>query len=68
MTARGFSHPNLGKAVEIKQQGKRVALIFVCTTEERAGDQVEDLLQQLQDGALNLTLMGKPTGIKEWNE
>ncbi|MCD9821156.1 hypothetical protein [Bradyrhizobium japonicum] len=68
MSDRGFSHPNLGHAVEIKQQGNRVALIFVCNTGERATELVDDLLRQLRGGALNITLMGKPTGTKEWTE
>lgn len=65
MTDRPFTHPNFGKEVRIEQYGKEVHLIFVAGTEHQADGMVKTLLKQLKAGALNLTLMGKPTSIEE---
>jgi hypothetical protein len=62
---RGFTHPNMGNEVRVEQQGKEVRLIFVTNSPEQAEDFAADILGQLKIGALNITLMGQPTGIKE---
>jgi hypothetical protein len=61
----GFSHPNFGKEVRIDQKGKEVHLVFIASTRKQADDIVAHLLDQLKNGALNITLMGKPTSITE---
>ena len=65
MSARGFTHPNFGSEVRVEQAGREVRLIFVSGTEEKADGMVETLLSQLKAGGLHITLMGKPTGVKE---
>lgn len=65
MTDRGFTNPNYGHEVRIEQYGKEVHLIFVASTSAKADSLVETLLSQLKAGAINLTVMGKPTGVTE---
>lgn len=65
MTDRPFTHPNAGKEVRIEQSGREVRLIFACDTQAMSDSLCEDLLRQLKSGALNLTLMGRPTSIKD---
>lgn len=61
----GFSHPNFGHEVRIEQYGNEVHLIFVAGTRRQSDSICDLLLKQLKGGALNLTLMGKPTEIKD---
>lgn len=65
MSAQGFSHPNFGKEVRIEQYGREVHLIFRAGTDQQADSLVETLLTQLKNGALNLTMMGKPTSVTD---
>ena len=65
MTDRPFSHPNLGREVRVEQYGREVRLIFVAGTQAKSDALAKDLLRQLKAGALNLTLMGKPTSIED---
>lgn len=65
MSDRPFSHPNFGKEVRIEQNGREVSLIFVAGTMYQADKLVQELLRQLKSGALNMTLMGKPTSVTE---
>jgi hypothetical protein len=65
MSARSFTNPNVGKEVRIEQYGREVHLIFKASSEDKADKLVNDLLAQLKSGALNLTLMGKPTSVTE---
>jgi hypothetical protein len=65
MTARAFTNPNVGKEVRIEQYGREVHLIFVAESRAKSDQLVENLLAQLKNGALNLTLMGKATGVTE---
>lgn len=65
MSDRAFSHPNFGREVRIEQFGKEVHLIFVAGSQPQSDSMCEELLRQLQTGALNLTLMGKPTSVVE---
>ena len=65
MTDRGFSHPNFGKTARIEVWGKEVRLIFVAGTEAVANDFADHCLKQMKNGAINITLMGKPTSVVE---
>ena len=65
MTDRGFTHPSFGKQVRIEQFGREVHLIFVADTMGQSDSLCEHLLGQLKAGALNITLMGKPTSVEE---
>lgn len=65
MSDRAFTHPNFGREVRIEQYGTEVHLIFVAGTQAQADSMCEELLRQLKGGAVNLTMMGKPTSIRE---
>lgn len=65
MTDRGFTHPNFGKAARVEVWGNEVRLIFEANTAAQAEDMAETIVTQLKAGALNLTLMGKPTPVVE---
>jgi hypothetical protein len=65
LTDRGFTHPNFGREARIEQYGKEVHLIFVATTQAQSDDMCETLLSQMKAGALNITLMGRPTSVEE---
>lgn len=66
MTAdRCFTHPNIGSAVRVEVWGSEVRLTFVCASVAKANDVCESMLAQLENGALNITLMGKPTSVVE---
>ena len=67
MTDRGFSHPNFGKTSRIEVWGKEVRLIFVANTEAQADDFADYCLKQMKNGAINITLMGKPISVVEDN-
>lgn len=58
-TDRMFTHPNLGRECRVEWLGNEVALVFVCHDEARAEQLAKDLLRQLREGGVNLTLMGK---------
>ena len=64
MSARGFTNPNFGSQVRVEQWGREVHLIFVGATEAKASDLVDNILAQLKAGAINITMMGKPTSIE----
>ena len=64
MSGRPFTHPNFGNSVRVEQYGREVHLIFVARTGEQADSMCNELLRQLKSGAVNLTLMGKPTSIE----
>lgn len=66
-TDRAFTNPDVGKEVRIEQYGREVRLIIVAGTTAKADALVENLLTQLKAGALNLTLMGKPSSVTETN-
>lgn len=65
MSDRPFSHPNFGKEIRVEQYGKEVHLVFVAATQIQSDSCVQELLKQLKTGALNITLMGKPTTVTE---
>jgi hypothetical protein len=45
--------------------GNEVRLIFVCRSVDAAEDVADSILTQLKSGAVNITMMGKPTSIVE---
>lgn len=65
MTDRAFSHPNLGHEIRVEQDRREVRLVFVCHSAMQADDLAENLLRQLQEGAVHFTIMGKPSSITE---
>lgn len=65
MTDRGFTYPNFGHEARVEVRGREVRLIFVASTEDRANDMADLLLHQLKSGAVNLTMMGRPTSVTE---
>lgn len=65
MTDRGFTHPNFGNQARVEMHGKEVRLIFVAGSLAQAEDLAETIVAQLKQGALNITLMGKPTSVEE---
>lgn len=65
MSARGFTNPNFGSEVRVEQWGREVHLIFVGATEAKAGDLVDNIVDQLKAGAINITMMGQPTAVTE---
>lgn len=67
MTDRGFSHPNFGREVRVEVCGREVKLTFVAGTQPMANDLAEHIVWQLKNGAINLTLMGRPTSVEENN-
>ena len=67
MSARGFTNPNFGKEVRVEQWGREVHLIFVGESEAKANALVDNILGQLKAGAINITMMGKPTAVVDEN-
>jgi hypothetical protein len=64
-TDRSFTHPNIGNAVRIEVWGSEVRLTFVCSSAAKADAVCDSILDQLKNGSLNITLMGKPTNVIE---
>jgi hypothetical protein len=64
-TDRTFSHPNFGKEARVEVEGREVRLIFVAHNHFQADDMAKIIVDQLKAGALNLTMMGKPTSVVE---
>ena len=64
MSDRQFTNPDFGSEARIEQYGKEVHLIFVAGTQAKSDALCENLLSQLKSGALNLTMMGKPTSVR----
>jgi hypothetical protein len=65
VTDRQFSHPNFGNSARVEQHGCEVRLIFTAHSLERATDFTDFIVNQLKSGALNLTVMGKPSKVIE---
>ena len=65
MTDRGFTHPNFGTQARVEQHGNEVRVIFVASTRAQATSLCDHVLEQMKAGALNITLMGKPTSVEE---
>ena len=64
-TDRAFTHPNFGNEARVELNGCEVRLIFVAGNRVKAESLALSLLEQLQAGAVNITMMGKPTAIVE---
>jgi len=62
---RQFTHPNFGKQARVEVWGREVRLIFVANNAAAAEDMAEYLVEQMRNGALNITLMGMPTSVVE---
>lgn len=65
MSDRGFTHPNFGSQITVELDGCEVRLIFVAGSAEQAEDFAESIVGQLENGLLNITMMGKPTDVME---
>lgn len=65
MTDRQFTHANFGKQARVEIWGKEVRLIFVASDTATAYDLADYLFGQLKSGAVNITMMGRPTSIVE---
>jgi hypothetical protein len=65
VTDRQFTHPNFGNQARVEVWGKEVRLIFVASDARKADEMAQYLVDQLTSGALNITVMGKPTSIVE---
>lgn len=65
MKDRQFTHPNFGNEVRVEVVGREVRLVFVASSEERADDLGEAIVSELENGAITLTMMGRPTSIVE---
>jgi hypothetical protein len=63
--ARPFSHPNFGSSARVEWNDREVRLIFEAGTPQQAASLARTLVTQLKAGALNLTLMGKPSSVVE---
>lgn len=64
-TDRQFTNPDYGKEVRVEVAGNEVALIFVAASNAKAELLAGNILNQLKQGAINITMMGKPTHIEE---
>lgn len=65
MKDRQFTNPNFGNQARVEVNGREVRLIFVASTEAKANDLAENMLRELANGSITLTMMGKPTSIEE---
>jgi hypothetical protein len=65
MVARSFTNPDYGNEARVEVWENEVALVFVASTNEKADALAENILGQLKSGAINITLMGKPTKVTE---
>jgi hypothetical protein len=62
---RPFSHPNFGREASVEQYGREVRLVFTANTEAQASDLVDTMVDQLSNGAIHLTMMGRPIKVTE---
>jgi len=65
MSDRQFTHPNFGNQARVELAGREVRLVFVARNSNAAESLADNLVAQLRNGALNITLMGKPTSVVE---
>lgn len=59
-----FSHPNFGHTVQVEQTGREVRLTLFLTDEVKAEAFARDLVKQLSQGMLQLTLGGKVSKVE----
>ena len=62
-TDRQFTHPNFGTEARVEWTDREVRLIFVAGDAARAESLAMSILEQLKDGAINITMMGKPSKV-----
>jgi hypothetical protein len=60
-----FTHPNFGKMARVELCGREVRLVFVADNIVEASNLAGYLVGKLKDGAVNITLMGRPTSVEE---
>lgn len=65
MSDRGFTHPDFGREARVEQYGREVHVVFVAGTQAQSDSLCETILAQLKAGALNITMMGRPTSVEE---
>lgn len=65
MSGQAFTHPHFGHAARLEQVGREVCLTFTAGTMAQADNLFDTIGRQLEAGALNITLMGKPTSIEK---
>ena len=65
MDDRQFTHANYGKAARVEVWGTEVRLIFIADTESKANDLADSILAQMKEGAVTITMMGRPTSVVE---
>jgi hypothetical protein len=65
MSGQAFTHPHFGREARLEQFGKEVRLTFTAGTEAQADSLFDTIGRQLEAGALNLTMMGKPSSIEK---
>jgi hypothetical protein len=64
-TDRAFTHPNFGQEARVEVWGREVRLIFVASDTSNAESLAEHIVRELKKGSIIITMMGKPTDIKE---
>jgi hypothetical protein len=64
MSDRMFTNPSVGHEVRVSVQGCEVTLTFVASHRMKADQLARNILGQLKAGALNMTLMGRPTSVE----
>ena len=64
MTDRQFTHPNFGNEARVEWNDREVHLIFVAGNAEKAESLAMSILDQLKAGAINITMMGRPTKVE----
>lgn len=62
---RGFTHPDFGTEARLEQHGKEVHVIFVAGSTRQASALCDSILEQMKAGALNISMLGKPTSVTE---
>jgi hypothetical protein len=62
-TDRAFTNPDYGNEVRVEVMDNEVALVFVAASNAKAEALADNILSQLKAGSINVTMMGKPTGI-----
>ena len=62
---RLFTHPNFGKQARVECWGREVRLIFVADNDAKAEELAESIVDQMRNGALNITLLGRPDAVVE---
>lgn len=59
------TNPNFGNQVRVEVHGREVRLTFVASTEDKANDLAENMVEELKRGSITLRMKGDPTSITE---